>query len=233
MAGTLAGSVPKHNHNPMIKNLIFDFGKVLVDYDFEAFFRHYIPDTARRRAFTPVLYNEEVQHLLDREEQPFDNIIEDLVRKHPAFEPEIRIFQQHYCELVTYEVAGMRELLARLRQEGYRLYGLTNWCRKVYHTMEQYGIFRLLDGQVISSEEHIIKPEPGIYHTLFNRFGLVPEECVFTDDRPENIEAGRALGMEGIVFRHTAQYERELRDIIAARRHICDINKESDGQPAG
>ena len=50
----------------MIKNLIFDFGKVLVDYDFEAFFRKYIPDTERCRAFTLVLYNEEVQQRLDR-----------------------------------------------------------------------------------------------------------------------------------------------------------------------
>ena len=60
----------------MIKNLIFDFGKVLVDYDFEAFFRKYIPDAERCRAFTPVLYNEEVQQRLDREEKPFEAIVE-------------------------------------------------------------------------------------------------------------------------------------------------------------
>ena len=58
----------------MIKNLIFDYGKVLVDYDFEAFYRKYIPDTERCLAFTPVLYNEELQQLLDREERPFEVI---------------------------------------------------------------------------------------------------------------------------------------------------------------
>ena len=65
----------------MIKNLIFDFGKVLVDYDFEAFFRKYIPDTERCQAFTPVLYNEELQQLLDREERPFEVIMEEWIKK--------------------------------------------------------------------------------------------------------------------------------------------------------
>ena len=55
----------------VIKNLILDFGKVLVDYDFEAFFRKYIPDAERCLAFTPVLYNVELQQLLDCEERPF------------------------------------------------------------------------------------------------------------------------------------------------------------------
>ena len=82
--------------------------------------------------------------------------------------------------------------------------------------MQQFEIFRLLDGQIISSEEHVIKPEPEIYKILFERFGLKPEESVFTDDRAENIAGGRAMGMEGIVFENAEQYERELRTIIAS-----------------
>jgi len=202
----------------MIKNLIFDFGKVLVDYDFEAFFRNYIPDNKRLLAFTPVLYNEELQQLLDREEQPFEIIMEDWIKKNKEFEPEIRYFNEHYPEIVTNEVEGMRELLTLLKAEGYKLYGLTNWCSKVYFTMEQFPIFKLLDGQVISSEEKVIKPEPAIYQRLFDKFNLKPEECIFADDRAENIEGGRALGMEGIVFTDAKQYEIELRRILANNR---------------
>lgn len=143
----------------MIKNLIFDFGKVLVDYDFEAFFRKYIPGAERCRAFTPVLYNEEVQQRLDREEKPFEAIVEDIISKNKDFEPEIRIFNEHYPEIVTNEVEGMYELLTQLKAEGYQLYGLTNWCSKVYLTIAQFGIFKLLDGYVVSSDEKVIKPE--------------------------------------------------------------------------
>lgn len=48
----------------MIKNLIFDFGKVLVDYDFESFFKSYIPNAERCQAVTSILYNERVQQIL-------------------------------------------------------------------------------------------------------------------------------------------------------------------------
>lgn len=198
----------------MIKNLIFDFGKVLVDYDFEAFFRKYIPDTERCLAFTPILYNEEVQQLLDREERPFEVIMEEIIAKDKDFEPEMRIFNEHYPEIVTNEVEGMYELLTKLKAEGYKLYGLTNWCSKVHLTIAQFPIFKLLDGQIISSEEHSIKPEPKIYQRLFDKFNLKPEECIFTDDRAENIEGGRRLGMNGIVFENAKQYERELRVVL-------------------
>lgn len=198
----------------MIKNLIFDFGKVLVDYDFEAFFRKHVPDIERRRSFAPFLYNEETQRILDREERPFSELMEEIIDKHKDFEPEIRTFMQLYPEIVIGEMPGMKELITRLKKDGYKIYGLTNWCSKVYETMAQYEIFKLLDGQVISSEEHAIKPEPAIYRCLFERFSIKPEECVFTDDKVENIKGGEALGMKGIVFENAKQYEVELRKII-------------------
>ncbi len=201
----------------MIKNLIFDFGKVLVDYDFEAFFRKHIPDAERCRAFTPVLYNVEIQQLLDRESKPFDEIMEEVIYNNKEYEHEIRTFIDLYPTIVTCEIPGMYDLLTCLKAEGYKLYGLTNWCSKVYLTMEQFPIFRLLDGQIISSEEHVIKPEPAVYQCLFERFNLKPEECVFADDRAENIEGGRAMGMEGIVFTDAVQYEKELRQILKDR----------------
>ena len=83
--------------------------------------------------------------------------------------------------------------------------------------MAQFEIFNLLDGYIISSEEKVIKPEAEIYHCLFNRFNLKPEECIFADDRAENIEGGRRVGMEGIVFTDARQYERELRILIDGR----------------
>ena len=195
----------------MIKNLIFDFGKVLVDYDFFSFFRKYVPDQERCKALTPVIYNKELQHLLDREEQPFDVIMEEWISQNSEFEKEIRLFIEHYPELVTKEIDGMNDLLRRLKAEGFKLYGLTNWCSKVHTTIRQFEIFKLLDGYVISSEEKVIKPEPDIYHRLFDRYGLNPSECIFTDDREENILGGRNVGMEGIVFVDARQYESELR----------------------
>lgn len=198
----------------MIRNLIFDFGKVLVDYDFEAFFHKHIPDPDRCRAFMPIMCNDHIQHLMDREECPVQETLDMLIRQHPEYEYEIQLFISHYPDIVTGEIEGMRELLTRLKAEGFRLYGLTNWCSMVHQTIEEYPIFRLLDGYIISSEEKVVKPEPEIYERLFSKYDLKPEECLFTDDREDNVIGAEQVGMAGIIFHDAQQYERQLREYL-------------------
>lgn len=199
-----------------IKNLIFDFGKVLVDYDYEAFLRHIISDEERFAAVANIFCDYEVQRIIDREEIPFDDMMQDFIDSNKPYEQEIRTFAAFYHTIVTGEVPGMKALLTRLKAEGFKLYGLSNWCSKVYITMAQYDIFSLLDGFVVSADEHLMKPEPEIYRCLFDRFNLKPEECLFADDREENILGGQQLGMDGIVFRSTQQYETELRQKLGS-----------------
>lgn len=198
----------------MTRNLVFDFGKVLVDYDFVDFFRRLIPDAKRCMQLASIMTDDETLRRFDREEKPIEELVKDLISENPAFEDEIRLFAERYPEIITGEMPGMKELLARLKGEGFSLYGLSNWCSKVYVTMGQYDIFQLMDGYVISSEEHLVKPEAGIYHRLYEKFGLKPEECIFADDKQENIEGARRTGMRGIVFENAAQYERELRRML-------------------
>lgn len=198
----------------MTRNLVFDFGKVLMEYDFVDFFRRLIPDARRCMQLASIMTDDETLRRFDREEKPIEELVKDLISENPAFEDEIRLFAERYPEIITGEMPGMKELLVRLKGEGFSLYGLSNWCSKVYVTMGQYDIFQLMDGYVISSEEHLVKPEAGIYHRLYEKFGLKPEECIFADDKQENIEGARRTGMRGIVFENAAQYERELRRML-------------------
>ena len=202
----------------MIKNLILDFGKVLVDYDFETFFRKNIPNPQRCEAVTTILCDPETLNTFDRESKPLDKIVDDLIALHPEYEAEIHMFVEHYPEIIIGEMPGMYELLTSLKEQGLKLYGLTNWCSKVHLTMQQYPIFSLLDGRVISSEEHLIKPEPAIYQCLLDRYNLNPEECLFADDKPVNIQGALAMGMHGIVFRNSAQFRQELQQYLS--RHV-------------
>ena len=198
----------------MTRNLVFDFGKVLVEYDFVDFFRRLIPDAKRCMQLASIMTDDETLRRFDREEKPIEELVKDLISENPAFEDEIRLFAERYPEIITGEMPGMKELLVRLKGEGFSLYGLSNWCSKVYVTMGQYDIFQLMDGYVISSEEHLVKPEAEIYHRLYEKFGLKPEECIFADDKQENIEGALRTGMRGIVFENAAQYERELRRML-------------------
>ena len=55
------------------------------------------------------------------------------------------------------------------------------------------------DGVMVSSDVHLIKPDARIYELLCSTYDLKPEECVFIDDRPENVAAAERVGMKGIV----------------------------------
>ena len=80
--------------------------------------------------------------------------------------------------------------------------------------MEKWDILTMLDGRIISSEEKLIKPDVAIFKRLCDKYGLKPEECVFTDYRASNVEGAIKAGMQGIVFYNAEQYESELREIM-------------------
>ncbi len=199
----------------MIKNLIFDFGKVLVDYDFFHTIRHYFASDEDLQEFATLFTTPEFLDRCDMEVEPFVDIIHDCQRKYPKFEFQLQKFYDEYPQFVTGEIPGMRVLLEQLRKEGFRLYGLTNWCSMVYKVMENWDILTMLDGRIISSDEKLIKPDTAIYLRLCEKFGLNPEECIFTDDKAINVEGAIKAGMQGIVFENANQYEKVLRTILA------------------
>jgi len=194
----------------MIHNLIFDFGKVLVDYDFHPVLSQIFPDPNDEQDFLRLFANQAFVDYCEIEEKPFIEIIREQQVLHPRFREAFTQYYERFPEFVTGEVPGMKALLQQLKAQGYRLYGLTNWCSRVHVTLKQYDIFNLIDGRIISSEEHLIKPDPAIYLRLCERFGLNPEDCLFTDDKAVNVEAAQRLGMKGIVFQNAEQFKEKL-----------------------
>lgn len=199
----------------MIKNLIFDFGKVLVDYDYFFILDRVFGTHQQAADFHQHLVNEKWVERLDREVPSFEQVISDMQQAMPQYADKIRRFADHYPDFIFAEIEGMSDLLVRLKAEGFHLYGLTNWCSKVHITMKQFPIFQLLEDRIISSEEHLIKPEAAIYERTCQKLGLNPAECVFTDDKLVNVEAARQYGMHAILFQNAAQYETELRTILS------------------
>ena len=205
----------------MIRNLIFDFGKVLVDYDFETFISTLFNDRQKAHEFATLFMAQDFMDRCDREEVHYSVIIDEMKNAYPQFAEQLQLFSDNFSTIVTGEMEGMHELLSVLKKMGFRLYGLTNWCSKVHETIAKYDIFRLLDGMVISSEEHLIKPEAAIYNRLLLKYGLKAEECLFADDKKTNVDGARAVGIDAVVFTDAENYRKELEKRIG--RHIfCD-----------
>ena len=70
------------------------------------------------------------------------------------------------------------------------------------------------DALVISAEVGIMKPEPKIYQMALEKLGVTAPEAAFVDDTPVNVDAARALGMQGVLFREPRRALSDLKEIL-------------------
>lgn len=99
--------------------------------------------------------------------------------------------------------AYTEDLLKLLKKNGYDLYYISNWDKKSFEKYEAKGIFNFrkhFKGGIVSYEVEIEKPDNRIYELLLGRYNLNANECLFFDDKPENIKAANAIGIHGILF---------------------------------
>ena len=97
-------------------------------------------------------------------------------------------------------IAPTAELIADLKQAGYKLYVLSNMSREFIDFLRKQDVYANFDGDVVSCEVGVVKPMPEIYDLLLDRFSLDPGDTIFIDDRRENIEAAEAKGISAFHF---------------------------------
>jgi len=128
-------------------------------------------------------------------------------------EAELRRFQDDFWagDRLDGELIGF---LAGLRPR-YRTALLSNaWSNARALFTEQLGLDKAVDLMVISAEERLAKPDERIYRLTLERLGVQPQEAVFVDDMPANVEAARALGIHGIRFQNPAQAMADVREAM-------------------
>ena len=204
----------------MIRNIVFDIGNVLAYFRWRDLFVDYgfTGETFDRIAAATILHPT-MWPEFDRSLMSDEEIIASCVAREPEFEKEIRrIFER--TELLIEEYAYSYDWIKDLKERGYKIYLLSNYGKTSFEAAVHHGrlsFLPLIDGRVISYEVQIVKPEPGIYEALLKKYDLTPEECVFLDDREDNVEAAVKLGFHGIVVEGYAQANERLNDILINR----------------
>lgn len=182
------------------KNIIFDFGNVLVQWHPELIYGEYFGDEAKAWWFLRHVADNEWRGRIDAGESTAA-CIEDLKAKQPEYAEAIELYRSRWREMLTDEVPGMRDVINDLRNRGHEIYGLTNWSMETFPAArERFGILQTIDRYVVSGAEGLVKPDARLFRVLLDRYHLQAEECVFVDDNPDNVAAANALGMKGIVF---------------------------------
>ena len=197
----------------MIKNIVFDVGKVLVDFDWQSLFD--------ALGFSPEAYEEvakatvqsELWNEFDRSKMADEEILEGFLEHAPGRRNEVMRFWDNIGSCIRrYDYAF--PWIRSLQERGYGVYLLSNYPRRIYsQSIEELAFVEIVDGAVFSYEVQYTKPEREIYEALLRKYGLNPTECVFIDDNRANIVAANELGMATIHFHTKAQAEEELRSL--------------------
>ncbi|WBV56930.1 HAD family phosphatase [Chryseobacterium sp. Chry.R1] len=194
-----------------IRNIIFDFGGVLMDWNPRYFFRDYFNDDDKMEYFLTHIAQSEWNEEQDRGRSLMEgtNI---QVQKFPDWERELRAYYDNWHVMLKSDIPQNVEVLRKLSKTNYHLYGLTNWSEETFpYALENYDFFQLFDGKiVVSGTEKLIKPDPKIWHLLLERYDIHAHESVFIDDNPKNIEMAESLGFHTIQVYPTTDLEKEL-----------------------
>lgn len=186
----------------MIKNIVFDMGKVLVGYDAMRVCEHYIENMHDRKRVCTAIFVSPEWLLMDMgvipEEMAFAKICERLPER--LHEPA-RLCFDHWQEYCMYSIEEMGTVVRDLKEQGYGIYLCSNASIRLLDCYQDVipGI-EYFDGILFSAAEKCIKPQREIYERLFSKFGLKPEECFFIDDLQLNIDGAKACGMDGYCF---------------------------------
>lgn len=184
----------------MIRNIVFDMGNVLLRFDRELFMEvcgvaEEDRELLRRKVFVSTDWVKLDWGTHD-EPEAVERMCEGLpARLHPA----VHRLVEHWDEPIR-PIDGMPELVQELKDRGYTLYLLSNASHRQHDYWPRVPGQACFTGTVISADLGVIKPDAAIYEALYKKFSLKPEECLFIDDNPYNIEGGIRTGMDGIVF---------------------------------
>jgi 2-haloacid dehalogenase len=194
-----------------IDTVIFDIGNVLYRWDLRCLFAKLIDDPEELDWFLAHVVTPE-WHFQHDAGRPFADMVAERSREFPVYSDHIRAYSRRFPESIPGPVEGMLDLVRALANRGVPLFAISNFGAESWAQFRPSApIFDLFSDIVISGEEKLIKPDAAIYELALQRFSRRADQCLFIDDRPENIEAGEAVGIAGHHFTSATSLENELK----------------------
>lgn len=193
-----------------MKNIIFDVGQVLVTYDWESYLKSFGFPQEEYRLIGEKIFLSPVWDERDKGELSEEEYLRIFVEALPQYKEDVlRVMKESYRTISPRDYA--ETWVKYLKSQGYHLYILSNYSAYMLeHTRSRMTFLKYMDGEIFSCQVKQIKPNEDIYQTLLSTYGLDPRECVFLDDREENCQGARRLGIQAIQFKSFQQAAKEL-----------------------
>ncbi len=196
----------------MYKNIIFDLGNVLLDFNPRDYLKNKISDDKLEDVFKAVFTSEE-WIMLDRGTITEKEAINNIISRNSTYIKEINLAFESWYDILK-PIEESINILMSLKKNGYKIYYLSNFHQLAFaEVTKKNSFFELFDGGVVSYEEKLIKPEEDIYKLVLDRYKLNPSETIFIDDTKVNVDAANSIGIKGILFKDSEKLREELNSL--------------------
>ncbi len=192
----------------MVKNIIFDIGNVILKFGRDFLLSHFYCGEEYELLKEKLFCNWE---LLDEDLLSLDEYKSDVLNSLPQHLKGPANAVLNNWEYYMRYSEGIIPLILDLKNQGYKLYVLSNMTKHFIKNEYKFPIFSYFDGIVYSAPIKMVKPNPEIYEYLLKKFSLIPEECLFIDDIEKNLAAAARFNIKTFLFKDNVN---DLKDFI-------------------
>jgi len=194
-----------------VRAVVFDVGRVLVEWDLRHLFARLIDDPDELDWFLAHVVTEQ-WHFEHDAGRPLAAMLAERKARFPDHAGLIDAYATRFLETIPGPVPGTAALVEALDAAGHPLFAITNFGTELWAqfrpTVPLLERFRDI---VVSGRERLVKPDPAIFRLAEARFGFAAGQMLFVDDNAANIASARELGWQVHHFRDAAALARDLR----------------------
>ena len=194
----------------MIRNIIFDIGGVLADFEIVRFLSEKGFDSPTIKRIIKASVLSPYWGKFERAELTEEETLKGFVTMDPEIEQELYTAFSNIEGMLTIRDYAI-PLVNRLKARGLRVYYLSNYSRKAYDECGgSLAFMPYMDGGIVSFQVGLTKPDPRVYQLFLERYGLRADECLFIDDTAKNISAAQEMGFSALEFKNYEELLAEL-----------------------